>query len=97
VVSSPVVLDGFFVYETSDLVTSVSLLTEDGLLLDTLLPPTPRPCFAHKRMTTLLGSHDLQWLYTCFGYSTDEVRVTITVSPSGIIHGNEPRSMPFIP
>lgn len=90
-------LDGLMVCETYDRVRQVEIKDEQDILLETLTPPTPRTCFAHKRMAQSLGGEVSEWLSTCFGYVTDEWRYTLRVSPTALVSDRATRSMLFLP
>jgi hypothetical protein len=93
-----VLLDGMAVYETREPVKEVHIFFSRRI--EVFIPPTPRPCFAYKRLATYLGDDERKetsWLYTCFGYIDNLTRVTLVVSPSGLTSTFTPRSAPFTP
>jgi hypothetical protein len=98
-VAEMVLLDGLIVYETLDVVHHLEILFPPGAPL-VLALPTPRPCFAYKRLRTLVGDdegNEPEWLYTCFGYIDGANRITLTVSPTGFTSLSTPRSAPLTP
>jgi hypothetical protein len=99
-VAQMVMIDGLLVYETINPVHSLEIMFPPVKIL-VLVPPTPRPCFAYKRLRTLVGDdekkNESEWLNTCFGYIDGSDRITLTFSPTGFVSCSTPRSSPFTP
>jgi hypothetical protein len=97
-VARAVIIDGMMVYETYKPVKEVHLFFSRRI--EVFVPPTPRPCFAYKRLAIQLGDDEgkgADWLYTCFGYIDHDDRVTLVVSPTGLVTTTTLRSFPLTP
>lgn len=93
-------IDGLMVYVTTKPVQEVHVLFPGHV--EVFRPPTPRPCFAYKRLAHCLSSEGVEgsvpdWLYTCFGYCDERSRVTLLASPYDVVHSSSLRSTPFTP